>query len=153
MMAIKEFLKDLAFFEALPNAVIDELIPYAKVLKLPAGSRLLQEGEKSRDLYFLVSGRIEITMKVNFEENEEINIYRLKPGEAVGEFSFIDGSPGSASALVDKDAVIIKFDYEKLNALFDKNPRIGYLFTKRLAQSLTDRMRHSNISQRNLFIW
>ncbi|MCD6235337.1 MAG: hypothetical protein DRP86_02495 [Candidatus Neomarinimicrobiota bacterium] len=152
-MAVKEFLKDLVFFKALPNAVLDNLIPYAEVLKLPAGSLLLQEGEKSRDLYFLVSGRIEITMKVNFEESEEINIYRLKPGEAVGEFSFIDGSPRSASALVDKDAVIIKFDYEKLNGLFEKNPKVGYLFMKRLAQSLTDRMRRSNITQRNLFIW
>ncbi|HAE87800.1 TPA: hypothetical protein DCG86_07230 [Candidatus Marinimicrobia bacterium] len=152
-MDVKEFLKDLTFFEGLPNAVVDDLIPYTEVLKLPAGSLLLQEGEKSRDLYFLVSGRIEITMKVNFDENEKIDIYRLKPGEAVGEFSFIDGAPRSASALVDKDAVIIKFDYEKLNGLFDKNPRVGYLFMKRLAHSLTDRMRRSNISQRNLFYW
>ncbi len=152
-MAVKELLKDLAFFKPLPDSAVEELAQYAEVLKLPVGSLLLQEGEKSRDIYFLVSGRIEITMKVNFEESEEINIYRLKPGEAVGEFSFIDGSPRSASALVDKEAVIVKFDYKKLSELFDSNPKLGFLFMKRLAQSLTDRMRRSNISQRNLFIW
>jgi CRP/FNR family transcriptional regulator, cyclic AMP receptor protein len=152
-MAVKEFLRDLSFFNGMMKSDIDELAKHAEVLKLPVGSLLLKEGEKNRDIYFLVSGRIEITMKVNLEEDEEINIYRLKPGEAVGEFAFIDGSPRSANALVDKEAVVVKFDYKKLNDLFDTHPRLGYLFMKKLAKSLTDRIRRSNISQRNLFIW
>jgi len=152
-MAVKEIVKDLRFFNDMTPEDFDILIEQAEIIKLPAGTWLLKEGEKKRDIYFLISGRIEITMKAHIEETEEVHIYRLKPGETVGEFSFIDGLPRSASALVDMNSVILKFDYFKLQDLFGKNPRLGYIFIYKICRLLTERIRSANISHRNLFIW
>ena len=152
-MAVKEIVKGLSFFNNMSDDDFNLLIDHAEIKKVPAGTLLLKEGEKSRDVYFLVNGRIEITMKAGTDETEEVHIYRLKPGETVGEFSFIDGLPRSASALVDMESVILKFDYAKLHNLFEKNPRLGYIFIKKISRLLTNRIRSANISHRNLFIW
>lgn len=152
-MAVREIVRGLSFFKNMTDDEFDILINHAEIKKIPAGTLLLKEGDKNRDIYFLINGRIEITMKTGIDQTEEVHIYRLKPGETVGEFAFIDGLPRSASALVDMESVIMKFDYSTLENLFEKNPHLGYIFIKKISRLLTDRIRSANISHRNLFIW
>jgi CRP-like cAMP-binding protein len=152
-MAVKEIVREIDFFKDFTDEDFEILINQGEIKKVPAGTVLIEEGDKSRDLYFLVNGRIEITMKAGMHDIEDVHIYRLKPGETVGEFAFIDGFPRSASALVDIESLILKFDYAKLQVLFDKNPRLGFIFMKKISKLLTERIRSANISNRNLLIW
>jgi len=55
------------------------------------GEYIIKEGESTTDIYFLISGKVEL---YKIEPNTQNNI---KSGQSFGEMSFVDGSPRSSS--------------------------------------------------------
>ena len=66
----------------------------ADEIKLSAGEYLLYEGEGSSEMYFVARGTLAIMKKRGQEEKQIGTIYS---GEVVGEMSFLDSAPRSAS--------------------------------------------------------
>lgn len=109
----------------------------AEVVYLQPDDILLREGEESSVMYYLNQGSLAIFKR---KGNNEQQIGTIYSGELVGEMSFLDKQPRSATvkAITECELVIIKG--EKLEELLDKLPK----WYRVLLVTLTERLRKAN---------
>lgn len=74
---------------------------------------LIREGDRSTDIYFLVSGDVDL---YKWEESSQTNLLfkKLSSGQSFGEMSFIEGSPRSCSVRARNELTVYILEKEKL---------------------------------------
>ena len=104
---------------------------------LQAGEYLIREGEQSNDMYFVKRGCLEV-FKRKGAIDAKIGLINI--GEIVGEMSFLDNSPRSASVKAMKDSELIKISNDKIYKITNQQP--GWY--KALVNTLLERLRKAN---------
>lgn len=99
---------------------------------------LINEGTSGHDMYWVIDGKFVIT-KLN-KEGKKIIIGEVAPGELVGEMSFLDDLPRSASVKALEDSEVLKIPHRKFMDVLDSQPR----WFRSLMRTLSQRMRASN---------
>jgi CRP-like cAMP-binding protein len=84
---------------------------------------VFQAGQPGAAMFMIKEGEISIVKKNN--ENEFVEIARLKEGEVFGELALLDSSPRSAGALALTHVKAIAIFREDLNNLLETHPDIG----------------------------
>ena len=98
---------------------------------------LLHEGEESNQMYYVKSGTLAVFKRKGDGENQIGTIYS---GELVGEMSFLDGKPRSASVKAMSDCALVVIPHDKLEATIKKQP----IWYQGLINTLVDRLRKAN---------
>lgn len=106
-------------------------------IKLSPGDFLLHEGEESTEMYYLQSGTLAV-LKRKGDGVQQIGT--IISGELVGEMSFLDKEPRSASVKALTDSTLVIIPQETLEATLGAQPK---WFTA-LLHTLTDRLRKAN---------
>jgi CRP-like cAMP-binding protein len=106
-------------------------------IKLVPGDFLLHEGAESTEMYYLQSGTLAV-LKRKGEAVQQIGT--IISGELVGEMSFLDKEPRSASVKALTECILVVVPLDKLEATLDAQPK---WFTA-LLHTLTDRLRKAN---------
>ncbi len=106
-------------------------------IKLNPGDFLLHEGEESTEMYYLQSGSLAV-LKRKGDTVQQIGT--IISGELVGEMSFLDKHPRSASVKAISESVLVIVPHEKLEATLNGLPK---WFTA-LLHTLLDRLRKAN---------
>jgi len=89
----------LSKFELLANLSAEQLREVEKICELRSygeGEYIIREGEDTDDIYFLLSGKVEL-LKIEQNTQKDIKFKEMLPGQSFGEMSFVDGSPRSCS--------------------------------------------------------
>ena len=87
--------------------------------KYKPGEIIIQEGERSRDLFFLTEGVVEISIK---DENGDFILNEIEPPEIFGELSFLDGSPRTATVKSKTEVEVFILKHEILKDEITKLP-------------------------------
>ncbi|MBI5588503.1 MAG: Crp/Fnr family transcriptional regulator [Deltaproteobacteria bacterium] len=87
-------------FKGLETFYINDIIARGEVKTWPPGSQVIIEGESGDAVYFIISGRVKVTLYG--EEGREIVLSILNEGDMFGEMSIIDDKPRSANVEVIK---------------------------------------------------
>lgn len=98
---------------------------------------LIHEGEESTQMYFLQSGTMAVFKR---KGDSTIQIGTIYSGEVVGEMSFLDKEPRSASVKAISDCVLTAIPSEK----FEKTLNALPAWYKALVHTLLDRLRRAN---------
>lgn len=106
-------------------------------IKLNPGDVLLREGEESSEMYYLQSGTLAVFKRKGDKEHQ---IGSIISGELVGEMSFLDKSPRSATVKAVTESVLVIVPNEKLEKTLETLPK---WFTA-LLHTLLDRLRKAN---------
>ncbi|MDJ1170962.1 cyclic nucleotide-binding domain-containing protein [Roseofilum sp. BLCC_M154] len=77
------------------------------------GDILFQENDTTDEIYFLLSGKVELC-KIELGTQNNLKFKEMFPGESFGEMSFIDGSPRSCSIIAAEDSEVYILDRHKL---------------------------------------
>lgn len=102
---------------------------------MPDGQVIIQEGVKNPDLYILLQGVLRI-------EDAKIGpIAELGTGEIVGEMSFVDNAPPSASVIAQGDCIVLQLSHDMLENRIEADPAFGMRLYKALSFFLADRLR------------
>lgn len=109
------------------------------VVEYKKGESLFKEGDSSKDLYIIQNGIVKIYKK-SPDGQQLLPIALVHAGQFVGELSFFDGKPRSATAEAATDLKVIKLDAEKLEKEIKKLP--SWLLV--LIRSIADRMREAD---------
>ncbi len=109
----------------------------ANQVLLKAGQILMQEGEKSQSMYWVHQGQLTVTRRRGDGDVHLGNIYQ---GELVGELSFLDKEPRSATVKALTDAVLIEIPLETFDSIFKNQPK----WLEVLVKTLSERLRHAN---------
>lgn len=108
-----------------------------EMITLIPGQYLLHEGEESTEMYYLQSGSLAVLKRKGDREQQ---IGTIIAGELVGEMSFLDKHPRSASVKAISESILVVVPSDKLEQTLQGLPKwfTALLFT------LLDRLRKAN---------
>jgi CRP/FNR family transcriptional regulator, cyclic AMP receptor protein len=106
-------------------------------VKLKANEYLVREGEESSQMYYLQSGTLGV---FKIKGNIEQQIGTIYSGEVVGEMSFLDKEPRSASVKALVESTLTAIPSDKFERALASMPA----WHKALVHTLLDRLRKAN---------
>lgn len=106
--------------------------------KVAEGEYLITEGGKNNEMYWILSGEFLITKMNNQDQN--IIVGEAKTGELIGEMSFLDNLPRSASVKAKTDSEVLVIPHKKFMQTLDNQPR----WFRSLMQTLSSRLRDAD---------
>ncbi len=104
---------------------------------MPVGSVLIREGKPSDKMFVLLSG----TLSISAGETELIHLRR---GEVVGEVSFVDSRPPSATVKAVSPCFVLSIPRYKLSKKLQHDVGFAARFYQAVAIVLADRVRETN---------
>lgn len=103
------------------------------------GDKLIEEGTKTDEMFIILDGQVNVTVHSK-------KVAKLGSGEIVGEMSFLDTRPSSATVSALEDVTVLQLDYADLQARLNSNPYFKGRFFHALYAFLTQRLRSLNMS-------
>lgn len=135
--------KVLFIFGQLTDADVTRLASIGRRERSPKGTVLIKEGVPVETLYILLDGELVVT-----QGNR--TLARLAAGEVVGEMSFIDARPPSATVSASTDAVLYSVTKRTLQRELEENVALAARFYKAIATFLSDRIRKATATASGL---
>lgn len=127
--------KALYIFGLLNDADVELLATLGRVRTVPAGAVLIAQGRQLDRLYILLDGHMDVAVA------GVGTVATLGSGEVLGEMSFVDSAPTSATVRALDDVRLLDLPRAELEARFVADPAFGMRFFKAIAVFLAERMR------------
>jgi CRP-like cAMP-binding protein len=105
----------------------------AKQIKLAPDQVLLREGEHSHSMFWVQAGQLVVTKK---RGTDEVLLGHVYSGELVGEISFLDNEPRSATVKAVSECDVIEIPQETLDKVFSTQPKWMEILVKTMAERL-----------------
>jgi CRP-like cAMP-binding protein len=131
-----------SFVDYLPRAAIDWISVHADKRGVPASGVLVSEGANAGDIYFVAAGTFEV--KVADQRGGQQKISQLGRGAVIGEMSWLDGGPASATIEALEASEVLAINGAALDAKIAADPVFGSAFYRALAQEAFVRLRAGN---------
>jgi len=128
--------KVLFIFGQLRDTDVEWLAKNGRRRRLSAGSVLIHEGVSVDTLYIVLEGKLSV-----FQAKSGREVARLAVGELVGEMSFIEARPPSATVSAAGDVVVYAIGKRELQEHLDRDVAFAARFYKAVATFLSDRVR------------
>ena len=94
---------------------IDWMVGVGTKREFRFGDKLIEEGTKTDQMFIILDGQVNVTVHSK-------KIAKLGSGEIVGEMSFLDTRPSSATVSALEDVTVLQLDYADLQARLNSNP-------------------------------
>ena len=104
--------------------------------KIPRGEVLIREGRTIDSVFFVIQGTFAVTKGAAAQE-----IARVGVGEVLGEVSYIDRYPPTATVTALEDAAVLVVSRESLTGKIQADPGFAGRFYKAVAVFLAERLR------------
>jgi CRP/FNR family cyclic AMP-dependent transcriptional regulator len=144
----KELLDQLTFVTAFNPVQYETLAAYLQAYSIPPGTALIEENQINDSLYFLCEGSVQV-IKKSSDESQKI-LQTLTKGDVVGEASFFDHTPCSASVVAVEKTIILALDRGNFVTLCIDSPHTALALSLELVRNLTLRLRHTSNQLVNL---
>lgn len=102
-------------------------------VSLAADKILLNEGEQSHSMYLLMEGRLVVTRK---EGDKDVILGYINDGEVVGELSFLDQQPRSATVRAVNECKLVQIPLKTIDDIFQTQPPWLEVFIKTLVKRI-----------------
>ncbi len=111
-----------------------KLCELGQEIVVPAGSRVVSQGESPEFFYVIQSGRLQVFRET--ADGIRTNLTELGPGAYFGEVALVTGQPRTASVETASEARLIKVSKEEFDRLLDQNPQLARHIINQLANWL-----------------
>ena len=126
-----ELIRNVWLFERCTNKELDEIAKLATPLDLPAGKVLATQGERGREFFAIVSGKVEAT-------RDGTTIGTLGSGSFFGEMSLLESLPRVATVTTIEPTSVLVLDGQAFNSLVASMPSVDRNMLIVLAHRLRD---------------
>jgi CRP/FNR family cyclic AMP-dependent transcriptional regulator len=116
---------------------VDWLINTGRRQTLEPDEVLIQEGQLSEEIFLILDGALEVSVA----SLDGQSIATLTSGEVVGEMSFVDGQPPSATVIALQPSVVLAISCHKLRRKLMRDNWFAARFYRALAILLSSRLR------------
>jgi len=93
------------------------------IRELKDGEVLLPDGSRDSRLHVVVAGHVEV---VHNSDRGRTLLYRLEPGDLVGELSFMDDEPRYAALIASGPTEVLALARTDFETLIERSPRVVY---------------------------
>jgi SulP family sulfate permease len=133
---------------ALPDGLARELAPYLTKRVVPAGTRLMQQGDPTPGIYLIRAGRV--TVLLEDTDGQPVRLRTLLEGTVLGEISLYRDEPCTATAIADTECDVLHLTPESFVELCRNDPAAAADFHVFVARTLAGRVSHANRAIRAL---
>ncbi len=107
---------------------------HCPIVEFAAGSTIFRAGDESKQLYFLLAGRVTIILG-------EMRLVTFLAGNMFGDVAFVDGEPRSADAVCDEKCRVMVLDRATLAQIEAEAPELAGKVHVALAMEIAGRLR------------
>ena len=129
--------KALVFLGILDDKDLEWIIRSGERRDIPTGSVLVHEGKQIDSVFLLLDGLLSVTTGVLGGKE----LARLAVGEIVGEMSFVDSRPPSATVTALRDSSVLVISRVDLSTKLEEDVDFAARFYRAMAVFLSDRLR------------
>lgn len=126
--------KILYIFGGMTDRDVSWLSTHGEALTVAEGQMLVERGKELDHLYLLLEGELNVELSAG-------NFVAVGPGEVIGELSFVDRRPPSATVVAAMDSRVLAVDKALLEVKLAEDPSFAANFYKALAVFLSTRLR------------
>lgn len=137
-----EQLKAFSIFQKVTDKELSSIKDDFTLESYPANVTVIEEGEKSSNLYLVVSGMLNI-LKWDENNSAQVSLGKLNQGDIFGEMSFLDQSERSSTIKTLKPSQLIKISPDKMSGNKD-------LFLKIIQDISLVMIKHLKTTNQNL---
>jgi signal transduction histidine kinase len=145
LSSIKESLKSSEIFQGLTDEELDRLLPLCQEQSYETGAIMFCEGAQCNYVQTLRSGKValetELTISRSAAERATIDV--LSQGSSFCWSALMEPHILTSSGRCLEKTEIIALDGEKLKALLDENPQMGYKVANNLVKVVASRLQHT----------
>jgi CRP/FNR family cyclic AMP-dependent transcriptional regulator len=115
----------------------------ATIRQYRSGQSLFKEGESSRSMFLIKKGSVSVR---KMKGSAFVEIARIYSNEVIGELSFFDRQPRSATAVATSDVEALEIDFVSLDKVYKNVPD----YIKSIMNCVAERLRKANDTIRRL---
>ncbi len=141
-------LRQFEILSHLADHQIDQLVGCTSRVRYPAGATILEEGDDSREFYFVDVGEIDIQRTTPYGR---YTLARLGAGDVFGETSFVDDIARSGDAVVTSEAMLFPVGSTSLTSLMEADQKFTLALHWALWKSLSQKLRSTNENLAHFF--
>jgi signal transduction histidine kinase len=149
---IKEALKSSEIFQGLTDEELEKLLPLCQEQVYEAGAVMFCEGAQCNYVQTLKSGKValetELTISRSAAERATIDV--LSGGSSFCWSALMEPHILTSSGRCLEQTEILALDGEKLKALLDENPQMGYKVAMNLVKVVASRLQHTKQTMENI---
>jgi len=143
--SIKEALRSSEIFQGLTDEELDKLLPLCQEQSYEAGAVMFCEGAQCNYVQTLRSGKValETELAISRSSAERATIDVLSQGSSFCWSALMEPHILTSSGRCLEKTEILALDGEKLKALLDENPQMGYKVANNLVKVVASRLQHT----------
>jgi putative oxidoreductase len=103
---------------------------------IPAGVRIVKQGEIAHQFYVVVSGKLKVYRETQDGIRTELTV--LGPGTYFGEVALVTHTPRTASVEAMEESTLLEISEEEFDSVLDQNPKLARQIISSLAQWLVE---------------
>ncbi|WP_022835832.1 cyclic nucleotide-binding domain-containing protein [Salisaeta longa] len=128
--------KALYILGKLSDSDIDWMVANGASSEVDADTVIIRQGKPADSLYLVLNGSFMV-----IDEEREATVAVLESGEIVGEMSFVDEQPPSATVRSITDSTVFELPRAALEQKLDEDDEFAKRFYRAVAVFLSDRLR------------
>jgi CRP-like cAMP-binding protein len=128
----------------LPPDDIARIYEAGDVKTFAAGATLIAEGQINTTLFVVLRGEVEVCLPDSDDRFSPVKLARLGPGSCVGEYSFIDRKPTSASVVSRANTEVFLLSNDALSRVLTGNAGLERTIYRNLLVLMIERLREDN---------
>lgn len=112
------------------------LVDAMSVRDLKQGDVLVREGASDDHLYIVMGGSLGVIKAAGTDNEITLNV--MRPGDVVGELSFLDGATRYASLVAMGETRVLGLSRGELEAMLDRDPHLVYRIMRAIVRVVHD---------------
>ena len=143
MADIVHILRPVEFFHDIADEYLERVAAISKIVEFPARQDIFREHEPAKDIYFIISGRVSLVICAPPLGCRQL--MEVSEGELIGWSPLVGRSRLSDTARTLTPTKAIAMDGQRILSLCAEDPKFGFEFMHRAAQTLASRLTATRI--------
>jgi len=135
----RELVRRVRVFADLADEECDAVAAVFKPMRAAAGTTIFNQGDPGSGMLVVVSGNL--TVRVKTPAGNEETVRKMGPGDVLGELSFFDAKPRSATVIAKDGAELFAFTREAMRTLRRGQPRVAAAIYRGILKDIAFRLR------------
>lgn len=135
-------LRSLELFAEFPDHDLDVLAGICRRLTFPADSAIIEQGERARAAYVLLSGEVEVVRRLPGGTRTRLGV--LQRGAVFGSVALLDGGLRAAACRAASEATVLEIAAADFQRLCEASTPLGARFLMLVCRQLVRDLRNTN---------
>jgi CRP/FNR family cyclic AMP-dependent transcriptional regulator len=142
--AVLASLQQSKVFAGLDRERLETIERSGSTAEFRPGDLVIEEGQPNDQLFVVLRGELEVFLPKTDQRLTKVSIAPVGPGDCIGEYSFFDDKPASASVVATTQAHVFKISQAEFQMILDSDANVGQVIYRNLLRLLVKRLRAEN---------